>query len=82
MAVLERMLLCTDGEEHTRKAEDYAFHLAKGVGADLVGLYDVDPFLKKFTNEIYAVNRDECRDHGPYQSSAVFDARGSSKAPR
>jgi nucleotide-binding universal stress UspA family protein len=63
MAVFERILLCTDGEEHTRNAEDYAFHLAGSLGADLVGLYVVDPFLKKFTNEIYAVNRDECRDH-------------------
>jgi nucleotide-binding universal stress UspA family protein len=29
----------------------------------LIGLYVVDPFLKKFTHEIYAVNREACRDH-------------------
>ncbi|MHC1745132.1 MAG: universal stress protein [Syntrophobacteraceae bacterium] len=61
--MIETILLCTDGEEHTRKAEDYAFELARRLDADLVGLYVVDPFLKKFTNEIYAVNREACRDH-------------------
>ncbi len=61
--MLDKILLCTDGEEHTRKAEDHALHLARSLHADLVGLYVVDPFLKKFTNEIYAVNREACRDH-------------------
>lgn len=61
--MIKTILLCTDGEEHTRKAEDYAFHLARSLDADVVGLYVVDPFLKKFTNEIYAVNRDACREH-------------------
>jgi nucleotide-binding universal stress UspA family protein len=60
---VKRILLCTDGEEQTRKAEEYAFMLAEQSGALIVGLYVVDPFLKKFTDEIYAVNRDECRDH-------------------
>jgi len=40
-----------------------AFSLASKYNAVLVGLYVVDPFLKKFTNEIYAVNRDACREH-------------------
>lgn len=60
---MKKILLCTDGEEHTRKAEKMALSLARQYGATLIGLYVVDPFLKKFTNEIYAVNRDECRDH-------------------
>ncbi len=60
---MKRILLCTDGEEHTRKAEDMALSLAGCYGALLVGLYVVDPFLKKFTDEIYAVNREECRGH-------------------
>jgi nucleotide-binding universal stress UspA family protein len=60
---VKRILLCTDGEEQTRRAEDMAFTLARQFNALLIGLYVVDPFLKKFTNEIYAVNRDECRDH-------------------
>ena len=49
--------------ELTRKAEDLAFRLARQFQAHLVGLFVVDPFLQKFTNEIYAVGREACRDH-------------------
>lgn len=62
MKKLQRILFCSDDEPHTRKAEDYALLLAKLSSADLVAVYVVDPYLKKFTNEIYAVSRDECRD--------------------
>jgi nucleotide-binding universal stress UspA family protein len=58
-----RILLCVDGEPHTDAALTLALCLAKAHGAQLDGLYVVDPFLKKFTNEIYAVGRDECRAH-------------------
>jgi nucleotide-binding universal stress UspA family protein len=60
---VKRILFCTDGEEHTAKAEDMAFDLACKYNAVLVGLYVLDPFLKKFTNEIYAINREACREH-------------------
>jgi nucleotide-binding universal stress UspA family protein len=59
--VIRKILFCTDGENHTHKAEIYAVTLAKTSGADLVALYIVNPFMKKFTHEIYAVNRNECR---------------------
>lgn len=58
---IKKILFCTDGEQHTHKAEIYAVTIAKLSGAELVGLYVVNPFMKKFTNEIYAVNRNECR---------------------
>lgn len=61
--VIGKMLLLTDGESHTAKAEEYALTLAAALSAELVALYVVDPFLKRFTHEIYAVNRDECRAH-------------------
>ena len=60
---IRKILLCTDGEPHTARAEEYALTLALCCGAGLTALYVIDPFLKKFTNEIYAVNRDECREH-------------------
>lgn len=63
MVNISNILVCTDGEEHTSKAEEYALTLAKKFNATLAGLYVIDPFLKKFTNEIYAINRDECREH-------------------
>lgn len=58
-----RILLLTDGESHTAKAEEYAITLAKALSAELVTLYVVDQYLKRFTHEIYAVNRNECRSH-------------------
>ncbi len=57
-----RILLCLDGEPHTEIACTRALELARG-GAELDALYVVDPYLKKFTHEIYAANRDECRAH-------------------
>ncbi len=60
---MQTILLCTDGEEHTRKAEDLALSLAGRFQARLVGLFVVDPFLQKFTHEIYAVGREACREH-------------------
>lgn len=57
-----RILLCLDGEPHSAAACAQALNLARG-GAALDALYVVDPYLKKFTTEIYAANRDECRAH-------------------
>jgi nucleotide-binding universal stress UspA family protein len=58
-----RILLCLDGEPHSELACAQALDLAQAYHAALDALYVVDPYLKKFTNEIYAVNRNECRDH-------------------
>ncbi|MDP1606941.1 MAG: universal stress protein [Rhodocyclaceae bacterium] len=58
-----RILLCVDGEPHTETAVHLALDLARAPGASLDALYVVDPYLKKFTDEIYAANRDECRAH-------------------
>ena len=60
---IRKILLCTDGEGPAIKAEDLAVGIAKGVGAFICSLYVVDPFLKKFADEIYAVGRDEFRDY-------------------
>lgn len=59
---LSRILLCLDGEPHSEMACAHALELARTHHAALDALYVVDPYLKKFTNEIYAVNRNECRD--------------------
>lgn len=60
---MQRILLCIDGEPHTEAAVLLALELARVHGAALDALYVVDPYLKKFTDEIYAVNRNECRAH-------------------
>lgn len=63
MMMPKKILVCTDGEEHTARAEEYAITLAEQFGAEIVCLFIVNPFLKRYTNEIYAVSRNECREH-------------------
>lgn len=58
-----KILLCTDGDEQAVKAEDFAVGIAKSTGAFICSLYVVNPFLKKFADEIYAVGRNEYRDY-------------------
>lgn len=60
---MKRILICTDGEPHTHGAEQQAVKLAVRFGATVTGLFVQSTFLKKFTHEIYAVGRNECRDH-------------------
>ncbi len=60
---IRKILLCTDGEEQTAKAEDFAVGIARSTGAIICSLYVINPFLKKFATEIYAVGRDEYRDY-------------------
>lgn len=61
--MIASILLGLDGEAHSGKAEAQALWLAGRLGARLCAVYVVDPYLKKFTHEIYAVNRDACREH-------------------
>ncbi|MCX8027856.1 MAG: universal stress protein [Thermodesulfovibrionales bacterium] len=58
---MKKILLCTDNEPQSQRAEDCAILIAKALSYEITAIHVVDPFLKKFTNEIYAVNRDECR---------------------
>jgi nucleotide-binding universal stress UspA family protein len=60
---MKRILVCTDGEEHTLNAEEHAVMLADCLGSKVTGLYVQSTFLKKFTHEIYAVSRNECQAH-------------------
>ncbi len=60
---IRKILLCTDGEEQTDKAEDFAIGIAKGARTLICAVYVVNPLLKKFANELYAVGRDEYRDY-------------------
>lgn len=58
---MKKILICTDGEKHSHKAEELSIKFAKNFDVELVCLYVVDAYPKKFTDEIYAVNREECR---------------------
>lgn len=71
---MKTILLCVDGEPHTEKALRHALTLAAALGTHLTALHVVDPFLEKFTHEIYAVNRNECRAHLARSLRAEGDA--------
>lgn len=60
---MKRILICTDGEEHTVKAEEHAVVLGTCLPAHVTALYVQSNFLHKFVHEIYAVGRNECRAH-------------------
>jgi nucleotide-binding universal stress UspA family protein len=57
------ILFCVDGEPHTEKALRHALLLTGALSANLTALHVVDPYLEKYTHEIYAVGRNECRAH-------------------
>ncbi|MDH4123520.1 MAG: universal stress protein [Thermoplasmata archaeon] len=43
MQNIKKILIATDGSEHTRPAIDYGIHLAKMLGAKVTALYVVEP---------------------------------------
>lgn len=62
-AVMKNIILCIDGEEGTKKAIRYAIEITRASNGMLTVLHVMNPYLKKFADEIYAVGRNEYRDH-------------------
>jgi len=57
------ILLAVDGEPHTDEAVRWACDLALGLGVALNPVHIRDPYLKQFSNEIYAQGREEYLEH-------------------
>ena len=62
-----RILVCIDGESHSRQAVQRAITLSLSKSAEVTALHVIDPWLKKFYNELYSQGRkqyleyvDEC----------------------
>ena len=62
-----RILVCIDGEPHSRQAAQRAITLCLSQPAEVTALHVIDPWLKKFYNELYSQGRkqyleyvDEC----------------------
>lgn len=75
-----KILVCLDGEPHSRKAIQRAIRLGLSRSAEVTGLHVIDPWLKKFYNEIYAQGRrqyleyvDECLQSKAEQARREFD---------
>jgi nucleotide-binding universal stress UspA family protein len=62
-AIVKNIILCVDGEAGTKKAICYAVEITRACKGVLTVLHVMNPYLKKFADEIYAVGRNEYRDH-------------------
>ncbi len=54
-----KILVCLDGEPHTRGAIDHVISVGLSEQAEIFGLHVVDPWLRQFYSEIYAQGRRE-----------------------
>ena len=57
------LLLLTDGEAHSDKAEGWTMEYASMNTASVTVLHVIDPYLKQFYNEIYSQGRKEYLEH-------------------
>ena len=52
-----KILVCIDGEPHSRRAIQRAIFLGLSLPAEVTALHVIDPWLKKFYNELYSQGR-------------------------
>ena len=75
-----KILVCIDGEPHTRRAIERAISLGLSRSAEVTALHVIDPWLKQFYNEIYAQGRkqyleyvDDCLRQNAERAHGEFD---------
>lgn len=75
-----KILVCIDGEPHTRGAIERAISLGLSRSAEVTALHVIDPWLKQFYNEIYAQGRkryleyvDDCLQENAERAHGEFD---------
>lgn len=61
--IIKKIIVCIDGEKSTEKAIHYALWMTMAFKGELTALHVINPYLKKFADEIYAVGRNEYRNH-------------------
>ena len=52
-----KILVCIDGEPHSKGAIQWAIRLGLSLPAEVTALHVIDPYLKKFYNELYSQGR-------------------------
>jgi len=52
-----KILVCIDGERHSKGAIQWAIRLGLSLPAEVTALHVIDPYLKKFYNELYSQGR-------------------------
>jgi len=60
---IKNIIVCIDGEKSTEKAVQYALGMTIAFKGKLTALHVINPYLKKFADEIYAVGRNEYKNY-------------------
>ena len=75
-----KILVCIDGESHSKNAIQRAIFLGLSLPAEITALHIINPWLKKFSNELYAQGRkqyleyvDECLQKAAEQVQKEFN---------
>lgn len=75
-----KILVCIDGEPHSKSAIQRAIFLGLSLPAEVTALHVIDPWLKKFYNELYSQGRrryleyvDECLQAKAEQAHKEFN---------
>jgi len=58
-----RILVCTDGQPHSRAAMQWAVSQGLSKQAEVAALHVIDPYLKKFFDELYSQGRQRYLDY-------------------
>lgn len=58
-----KVLVCTDGDSHSENAIRRAIDLGLSLPAEVTALHVIDPWLKKFYNELYSQGRKQYLDY-------------------
>ncbi len=58
-----KVLVCIDGEPHSKNAIQRAISLGLSLPAEVTALHVIDPWLKKFYNELYSQGRKRYLDY-------------------
>jgi nucleotide-binding universal stress UspA family protein len=58
-----KILVCSDGQRHSQAAMQWAIHQGLTLPAEVTALHVIDPWLKKFYNELYSQGRQRYLDY-------------------
>jgi nucleotide-binding universal stress UspA family protein len=67
------ILVCTDGEPHSQGAMQWAIRLGLSLPADVTALHVIDPYLKKFYDELYSQGRKQYLEYVDESLQGVAD---------
>jgi nucleotide-binding universal stress UspA family protein len=71
-----KILVCIDGKPHSKGAIRWAIRLGLSLPAEVTALHVIDPYLKKFYNELYSQGRKRYLEYVDESLQAKADQAG------